>query len=79
MADDDQWREGRAKHWQSLLQDIVRAVEFHPASVLRHVIEPDSLLLDAKEFAGECGDESSRTEPALVAGFGDSSTGSGWA
>ena len=45
-SDDDQWREARAKHWQSLLQDIVRAVAAHPPSVLRHVQEPDSHRVD---------------------------------
>lgn len=64
-SDDDQWRKARAKHWQSLLQDIVRAVSAHPPSVLRHVQEPESLVRDVKELAGECANESSRSEAAL--------------
>jgi hypothetical protein len=64
-SDDDQWREARAKHWQSLLQDIVRVVAAHPPSVLRHVQEADSLARDVKELAGECANESSRSEAAL--------------
>jgi hypothetical protein len=52
-------------HWQSLLQDIVRVVAAHPPSVLRHVQEADSLARDVKELAGECANESSRSEAAL--------------
>ena len=64
-SDDDQWREARAKHWQSLLQDIVRAVAAHPPSVLRHIQEPDSLVRDVKELAGECANDTSRSDSAL--------------
>jgi hypothetical protein len=65
LEDEGQWREGRSKHWQSLLRDIERAVGDHPDAVLRHAGEPASLKLELRDLAGECGKDASRTEPPV--------------
>lgn len=65
LEDDVQWRDARAIHWKSLLQDVARAISAHSGSVLKHVDDADSLELDVKDLVTECGKEESRADVAL--------------
>jgi hypothetical protein len=51
IEDEGQWREGRSKHWQSLLHDVERTVGEHGDALLRHAGQLPSRKLEIRDFS----------------------------